>query len=221
VASLPPDYDVDPERSRAFRLGWQEDVHGPVAQHFVDRGVRSVVDVGSGVGRFAAAVHGRMAWIGVDNSPRQLQDCNHRPVIRADAVALPFRSGSVDAVVMLWMLYHLDNPAAGLREARRVLRFGRSLAACAASRRNDPELVPKGYPATSFDAEDALEIVATVFGEANVEVERWDAPMVQLHDREELMAYARSHLIPADTAERVEVPVTLTKRGCLIWARKA
>jgi SAM-dependent methyltransferase len=221
VAALPPDYDSDPARSRSFQLGWQEDVHGPVAERLIARRTRLVVDVGCGIGRFATALDDRIGWIGVDSSPRQLRDCLRRPIVQADATALPLREGSVDAVVLLWMLYHLDDPPAALTEAKRILGPGGVLAACAASRWNDPELVPAGYPPTSFDAENAAELVAGVFGDANVQVERWDAPMVELHDRDEVRAYARSHLVSADVAGRIEPPITLTKRGCLVWATKA
>jgi SAM-dependent methyltransferase len=220
VAALPPDYDADPGRSRSFQLGWQEDVHGPVAQRLVERRTRSILDIGCGIGRFGLALDGRTGWVGVDNSPRQLDDCLPRPIVQADAIALPVRSESVDAVVLLWMLYHLDDPSAALAEAKRVLRPGGVLAACAASRWNDPELVPAGYPPTSFDAENAAELVADVFGDTNVEVERWDEPMVELHDGDEILAYARSHLIPTNLAARVSPPVTLTKRGCLVWATR-
>src|SRR5262249_3716299 len=112
------------------------------------------------------------------------------------------------------------DPTAALFEARRVLRSGGILAACAASRWNDPELAPEGYPPTSFDAEDAAELVAEAFGEANVEIDRWDEPVVTLRDSDEVRAYARSHLLPAEAADRVSPPVTLTKRGCLVWATK-
>jgi len=220
MAALPPDYDSDPGRSRSFRLGWQEDVHGPVAERLVARNTQLVVDVGCGIGRFGAALDGGIRWVGVDTSPRQLRDCARRPTVQADAIALPVRDESVDAVVLLWMLYHLDDPTAALVEAKRVLRRGGLLAACAASRSNDPELVPAGYPPTSFDAEEAAELVANAFGDANLEVDRWDEPMVELRDRDEISAYARSHLLPADVAARVEPPITLTKRGCLVWATK-
>jgi ubiquinone/menaquinone biosynthesis C-methylase UbiE len=221
MSALPPDYDNDPERSRSFRLGWQEDVHAPVAERVALGLARTVVDVGCGIGRFAAAVTGRVQWIGLDSSPRQLRDCPHRPVAQADAVALPIGTEIVDAVTMLWMLYHLEEPRAALAEAKRILRPGGLVAVCTSSRSNDPELVPDGYARTSFDAEEAPEIVADVFGASNVEVHRWDTPFVELRDRAEVSAYARSHLIPSGVAERVQPPITLTKRGCLVWATKS
>jgi hypothetical protein len=43
---------------------------------------------------------------------------------------------------------------------------------------------------------------------------------VQLHDRDEVAAYARTHSIPADAVAASEPPLALTKRGCLVWARR-
>ena len=220
MSALRPDYDDDPGRSRSFQAGWQEDIHSPVAARLVSEGVDSVVDVGCGIGRFATAVAGRLRWVGVDASSRQLADCPHRPIASADAVNLPFRTGSIRALVMLYMLYHLEEPARALREAKRVLRPGGLLAVCTMSRANDPELVPNGYPPTSFDAEEAADIVAGVFGPEKIDIERWDHPLVRLQDRAEVIAYARSHLLPASVADAVSLPMTLTKRGCLIWARR-
>ena len=220
MPALSPDYDTDPERSRAFRVGWQEDVHGPVAKRLVSDNAELVLDIGCGIGRFGAAVRGHLKWLGLDPSPRQLADCPHRPVIQADALQLPIGKGSVGAVTMLWMLYHLDEPREAIAEAKRVLRRGGLLAACASSRTNDPELVPEGYPSTTFDAEEAADIVSEVFGASNVEVERWDAPLVRLSDRDEVAAYARTHLLPPSVVEEVNPPLTLTKRGCVVWARR-
>lgn len=186
MASLTPDYDSDPGRSRSFHSGWQEDVRGPVVERLIGEGASRVLDVGSGIGRFATAVGGRLQWFGVDHSPGQLADCPYRPVIRADAARLPLAEESFDAVVLLWMLYHLDDPRLALSEACRVVRPGGLVAACASNRTNDPELVPGGYPRTTFDAEEAPGIVAEVFGAAHVETERWDAPMVLLADRKEV-----------------------------------
>jgi SAM-dependent methyltransferase len=216
MSALTPDYDSDPGRAGSFQVGWQEDVHGPVVGEKVGR----ILDIGSGIGRFASAIGGRMRWLGVDESPRQLATCLHRPVVRADAARLPIADRSFDAVVLLWMLYHLDDPRLALAEARRVLRPGGLVVACASNRTNDPELVPQGYPRTTFDGEEAAQIVAEVFGPTHTEVERWDAPLVSLGNRDEIAAYARSHLISPQVVENVEPPVTLTKRGCLVWARR-
>ena len=220
MSALTPDYDSDPDRAGSFQTGWQEDVHGPVSERLISEKADRILDVGSGIGRFASALGGRMTWLGVDASPRQLAACPHRPVIRADAAHLPIADRSFDSVVLLWMLYHLDDPQLALAEAMRVVRPGGLIAACASNRNNDPELVPQGYPSTTFDGEEAEEIVAGVFGAPHTEVERWDAPLVRLGDRDEIAAYARSHLIPPDAVETVEPPVTLTKRGCLVWARR-
>lgn len=221
MSALDPDYDNDPVRSRSFRTGWQEDVHAPVADRLIVEDVDSVLDVGCGIGRFATALHGGLDWIGLDASPRQIAGCPYRPAIRGDAIHLPLADHSVGAVTMLWMLYHLEDPGIAISEAKRVLRTGGLLAACTSSRSNDPELVPDGYPRTPFDAEEAADIVADVFGESNTDVERWDASLVQLADRDEVAAYARSHLLPPRMVEDVITPVTLTKRGCLVWGRQS
>jgi hypothetical protein len=97
-----------------------------------------------------------------------------------------------------------------------VLRPGGLFVACTSSRRNDPELTD-GYPATGFDAEEAGSIVSTVFGE--VRVESWDARMTYLPDRDAVVRYCRSHLLPRSAADAVTPPLWLTKRGCLVFAR--
>jgi hypothetical protein len=57
----------------------------------------------------------------------------------------------------------------------RVLRRGGQFIATAISRHDSPELAAIRKPAPStFDAEDAADIVASVFGAA--EAEGWDAP---------------------------------------------
>ncbi|MGA8369095.1 MAG: class I SAM-dependent methyltransferase, partial [Acidimicrobiales bacterium] len=88
MSALNPDYDNDPERSRSFRTGWQEDVHAPVADRLIAEGTDSVLDVGCGIGRFATALGGRLDWIGLDASPRQIADCPYRPAILGDATRL-------------------------------------------------------------------------------------------------------------------------------------
>ena len=58
-----------------------------------------------------------------------------------------------------------------------------------------------------------------------VEVERWDAPLVHLSDRAALELYLRGRgLTQADRASAIEhiaVPLTLAKQGALIYGRKS
>jgi hypothetical protein len=99
-----------------------------------------------------------------------------------------------------------------------VLAGGGRYYASTGARDNDPELVPAGYPPSSFDAEEAPRIVAAVFHA--VTAERWDEPLVTLTTREEVRSYCRHHFVPLERADAVTVPLQLTKRGVLVRAVK-
>lgn len=147
-----------------------------------------------------------------------------RPVVLADAERLPFADGAFDAVAALWMLYHVAEPNLVLQEAARVLRPGGSFVACAPSRYNDPEfkaVLPEWGSRSTFDAEDAAKVIGQLFDV--VDVERWDAPLVSLRDAAAVEKFLRGRgLSPEAAAETVpafEPPMTVTKRGALVWAR--
>jgi hypothetical protein len=65
--------------------------------------------------------------------------------------------------------------------------------------------------------------VVSAFGQ--VRVERWDAPLVRLPDRNAVRDYLIARFVPPEVAvaaaEQVITPATITKRGALIHARKA
>ncbi|MHB8577957.1 MAG: class I SAM-dependent methyltransferase [Dehalococcoidia bacterium] len=209
---LRPDYDSDPGRWGSWES--PQDVHEVVAPELSGR----VLDVGCGEGRLASLLDDGITWVGADSSRTQLAANPYRPVVLADMRALPFRDGAFDAVTHLWCLYHLDDPAVAIREAQRVLRVGGRYYAATAARDNDPELLPEGYPRSSFDAEEAAALVATVF--ADVQPERWDRTFFPLQTRDEVRAYCRHNYLPAERAESAELPLWLTKRGVLVRARK-
>jgi SAM-dependent methyltransferase len=210
MAAIRPDYDGDPGRWESWES--PRDLHEIVAPELVG----PILDVGCGEGRLAGLVAGRVPWIGVDSSPRQLEKNPHRPVVLADMRTLPFREGAFAEVTHLWCLYHLEDPVVAIREARRVLRPGGRYYACTAARDNDPEIMWEGYPPSSFDAEEAAALVASVFD--HVEAERWDDRFFPLETREEVRAYCRHNFIPADRAESADLPLWLTKRGVLVRA---
>lgn len=212
VAALPPDYDSDPERWRSWSA--PEDVHDMVAPRL--RG--PVLDVGCGDGRLASLLHQPVRWIGVDSSATQVRANPYRPVVLADMRHLPFSDNSVAEVTHLWCLYHLDDPVEAIVEAKRVLQPGGRYYACTAARDNDPEILPHGYPPSTFDAEEAEKIVGSVFDA--LQLERWDGYFFPLETREEIRAYCRHASIPTERADDMPIPLWLTKRGVLLSATK-
>jgi SAM-dependent methyltransferase len=210
MTALPPDYDSDPERWQSWES--PQDVHEMIAPEL--RG--PVLDVGCGEGRLASLLGDGVRWVGVDSSPTQLAANPYRPTVLADMRALPFRDGAFAEVAHLWCLYHLEDPGPAIAEAARVLTPGGRYFASTAARDNDPEIVFEGYPPTSFDAEEAVAIVASSFDE--VAADRWDGKFFPLRTREEVRAYCRHNYIPAERAEDAELPLWLTKRGVLIRA---
>lgn len=218
MTRVPTDYDSDPGRWRSHDNSWVRDgdPFRAVAARIVDVRARPVLDVGGGTGALGRSLPRGWPVVLLDSSLTQLREAVG-PKVRASARALPVGASSMGAVAMLWMLYHLDEPVSAIAEAHRALRDGGLFAAATTSRRSDPELTD-GYRPTTFDAEEAPEIVSSVFGD--VDVVSWDAPLVILPDREAVLAFCRSHFLPAEAADRVTPPVTLTKRGCFVFARK-
>ncbi|MFD0856074.1 class I SAM-dependent methyltransferase, partial [Actinomadura adrarensis] len=193
---LPGDYDDDPgrfaanqEATRRFsRVG---DVHPVVVRRFADETCGSVVDIGGGNGVLARALGDNGVRTVVVDRAELLKEAP-RPAVRADATRLPFRDGCFDGAAALWMLYHLPDPLLVLREAQRVVRAGGVVAVCTSSRFNDPELAPVlpgwGTPLT-FDAENAAGLLGAVF--EDVDVQRWDEPLVDIPDRAALKLFLR------------------------------
>lgn len=92
------------------------------------------------------------------------------------------------------------------------------------SRYNDPELAavtPRWGLPLSFDAENGGDLLGRVFDD--VEIERWDAPLLHLPDRDALALYLRgrgaTQAQARAGARALTPPVTVTKRGMLAWAR--
>jgi SAM-dependent methyltransferase len=225
--ALPSDYDRDPDRFRLARTVLRRhalapDVHERVARRLLAEGLTPVLDVGCGEGELAGHLPAD-AWVGVDSSAEMLARAPG-PHHRADATSLPFPDASFGSVALLYVLYHLEKPIQALAETRRVLRSRGLVAVAAPSRDDSPELadaLPRGR--LTFDAELAPELLAEQFAE--VEVERWDAQLLELPTRTAVRDYligkGVERLVAEAKAETIAIPLRVTKRGALAFGRKA
>jgi ubiquinone/menaquinone biosynthesis C-methylase UbiE len=98
------------------------------------RAGQRLLDVGCGPGTITVDLAARVApgeVIGVDRSPAVIAQAGTAPNVRfatGDVYALDFEDGSFDVVHAHQVLQHLTDPVAALREMRRVLRSGGTLA---------------------------------------------------------------------------------------------
>jgi SAM-dependent methyltransferase len=103
-----------------------------------------VVDVGCGNGAYLQRLRQarpgvRRTTIGLDASLAMLRSVA-APVVVGDAMRLPLRDASANALLAMHMLYHLPDIPAAIRQFHRVLRPGGILIVSTNSRRDKAEL---------------------------------------------------------------------------------
>ncbi len=105
-----------------------------------------VLDLACGTGDLAALVaRGGCRVVGSDLSGGMLSARHHPfPAVQADALALPFASGSVDGIVCGYALRNFTDLGASLAEAARVLRAGGRLSVLEVATPEHP-LVRRGF----------------------------------------------------------------------------
>jgi Methylase involved in ubiquinone/menaquinone biosynthesis len=84
------------------------------------------LEVGVGTGRFAAPLG---VALGLDPSRAMMAEARRRRVTVVEGIAesLPFKDARFDQVLMVTVVFLLENPDAAFREARRVLKPGGAL----------------------------------------------------------------------------------------------
>jgi ubiquinone/menaquinone biosynthesis C-methylase UbiE len=121
------DYDrVASAYDRRYRDGGPAGLAAFVRERCAHASDRPVLDVGCGTGRWTEEViaAGRRA-VGLDPSAAMLARARARlpgaALVRGRAESLPFASGRFGAVVCVYVIHHLDEPARFVAEAARVL----------------------------------------------------------------------------------------------------
>lgn len=104
-----------------------EQVDGALVDFVAAYAGHSVLDLGCGLGGYTKALGERGFEVrGVDVAREYVERARSLGVAadHYDGERLPYADGSFDTVALLEVLEHLDDPAALLREARRVARRG-------------------------------------------------------------------------------------------------
>ena len=100
-------------------------------QWLVESAAGAVLDVGCGTGRNLPLYRPGVRVVGIDVSAEALARARRRrpdvPLVRADAEALPFRTGAFDTVVSGLVFCSVPDAGRGLLEVKRVLRPGGTL----------------------------------------------------------------------------------------------
>ncbi|RDI55261.1 class I SAM-dependent methyltransferase [Nocardia mexicana] len=144
-----------------------------------------ILDIGCGTGHLIEYLSGHGHWgrlVGLDLVRPPIADTAAKQYVVGDAEAVPFPDNSFDVITCVHTLSHIDDLAAAMREARRVLRPGGMFIASANSltsyphvdryRRRVHRIFGWGEPTfttTTVNAENLGQVLASFWHVATVE----------------------------------------------------
>ena len=100
-------------------------VLGPLREALAGAPGRRLVDIGGGTGNYSLALR-EEGWepLVVDRQPEMLARAAAKGLetLQADAQRLPLPDASADAAMLVSMLHHVEDQAAAIAEAKRILR---------------------------------------------------------------------------------------------------
>jgi SAM-dependent methyltransferase len=187
---------------------------------------RKLLEVGCGMGQFAAAVAERTDAdvVATDLSPRMVELASSRGLDArvADVEALPFADAEFDCAAANWMLYHVPHVDRALGELRRVLEDDGTLVATTIGAEHMAdvwELVDYRVPVREFSRENGEQLLRGHF--ATVERHDVDATLV-FPDQTAVHRYVESTVF-ADAVPRplpgVETPFRSRTKTTVFVAR--
>lgn len=176
-----------------------------------------LLDVGAGTGALWGEPSGHDLVL-ADRSPAMCAILRGRaPVVNADAQRLPFPDATFDAVLACHMLYHVPDPRQALREMRRVLRPGGTVAVATNGHAHMTEVsaLVESFPRVhdAFPAEIAHAEVAALFD--GVETHRYEDTL-RVTDPEAVSAYLGTDVTDAVRERMRDGVFTVTKDTVLV-----
>ncbi len=124
--TIPETYDRGHDHGAAVLDLWMR----AIATHVDAAGVRRILDLACGTGRFAPSLasHFNATVIGLDPSMKMLRvaagNCGGVPLVAAVGETLPLQSSSVDLIFMSMVFHHFRDAGAVAHECARILRPG-------------------------------------------------------------------------------------------------